>query len=80
MCVVCLHLSTGVCVNHRRASEPLELELQVIMSCPMWVLGPELKSSGRAVCTLTAEPSLSPEPTNIFFPWTEHKLVSTLGK
>lgn len=31
---------------------PLELESQAIMSCPMGMLGPELRSSAIAVCTL----------------------------
>lgn len=30
----------------------LELELQAVMSCPMWVLALELKSFSRAVCAL----------------------------
>jgi hypothetical protein len=36
----------------------LELELQMVVNCSMWLLGTELGSSARAVCTLTAKPSL----------------------
>lgn len=30
--------------------DPLKLDLQVAVSCPMWVLGIELPSSTGAVC------------------------------
>jgi hypothetical protein len=33
----------------KRALDPLELELQTVVSCPAWVLGTELVSSARAV-------------------------------
>lgn len=31
---------------------PLELELEAIVSCPMWLLGIKLESSGRTVHSL----------------------------
>lgn len=40
------------------ASDPLELELQVVVSCLMWVLGTKLTSSVRVGQSLTkTEPS-----------------------
>ena len=36
--------------SHISQSDPLELELQVLVSHLMWVLGIELWSSVRAVC------------------------------
>lgn len=35
---------------------PPEIELQEVVSYWTWVLGAELGSPGRAVCTLTMEP------------------------
>lgn len=34
--------------GHERVLSPLELEFQVVLSCRMWVLGPEPTSPGRA--------------------------------
>ena len=42
------HMSADTCRGQKRASEPLELELQMVVSFLMWVLGTELKSSGQA--------------------------------
>jgi hypothetical protein len=44
-----------VCSTHRgqkRASDPLELELQALVSCSTQVLGTELRSSARTARTL----------------------------
>lgn len=38
----------------------LGLELQVVVSCPMWVPGTELQSSSRAASALNREPSRQP--------------------
>lgn len=35
---------------------PLELELQLAVSCLMWAMGTELQSSSRTASTLTTEP------------------------
>ena len=40
-----VHMSAGTCGDLQRALEPLELELQVAISCLMWVLGPEFRPS-----------------------------------
>lgn len=50
----------GACRNQKRASDLLELELQVVMSRLIWVLGTKLQSSGKAVTPLTAESFLQP--------------------
>jgi hypothetical protein len=46
MCVLCeyVHMSTGTCQEQRHQT-PLQLDLQVVMSHLMWVLGTELRSS-----------------------------------
>lgn len=50
MCIY-VHVSTGA---HRGQKNciPLDLELQAIVNFVVWVLGVELKSSGRAVDAL----------------------------
>jgi hypothetical protein len=40
------------CLWRQRASDPLELELQAVVSCLMWVLETEPGSSARAVSAL----------------------------
>ena len=63
---VCLCAYTYECSAHKcqqRASDHLELELQVAVSQPsvlMWVLGTKLRSSGRVQVPLTTEPSPHP--------------------
>lgn len=57
MCA-CIHVGAGACGGQRTQS-PLELELQVLVSCAMWVLGEELGSITKAVnILLTAKSSL----------------------
>lgn len=46
----------------RKASDPPELTVQVVMSRPMWMWGTELSSSARAVCALKCS-VISPAPT-----------------
>lgn len=51
MCVcvsACVSVCVCVCDGQKRASDPLELEWQVLVSHPTWVLEPDLSSSGRA--------------------------------
>lgn len=43
------HVSTDAHRNKRMAADPQELELQAVVSCPLWVLGTEFRSSARAV-------------------------------
>jgi hypothetical protein len=50
---VCAHRS------QMRASDPLELELEVTVSCPKLVPGTEFQSSTKATNLLTTEQSLS---------------------
>lgn len=48
---ICVHTwrpDWGVCVCVRSP----ELELQAVVSCPMWLLGREFESSGRAASVL----------------------------
>lgn len=44
-----MHVSTGVQRGQTRAWDLLELELNVIVSCPKWVLGTDGGSSTIAV-------------------------------
>lgn len=47
----CMQVITGV-QGGQRHQIPLELDLQVVMTCPLWVLGPTLGSSERMINTL----------------------------
>jgi hypothetical protein len=49
----------GACGGQKRVSDPLELELQMLLAT-MWMLAIELGSSGKAVLLLTTEPPLKP--------------------
>lgn len=44
---MCMHAHMGVPAENRRVSNPLEMEWQEFVSCPTWVLGTALWSSGR---------------------------------
>lgn len=48
----------------KRASDPLELEFQVVMNFPVWVLGPELGVSEKALHPLNyqTQPLETPSP------------------
>jgi hypothetical protein len=46
------HRCSGALGGQKRASDPLELELQAVVSCLVWVMGSELRPSGRAVSDL----------------------------
>lgn len=57
-----MHVPVGVYMHYvhveayrgqRRVSDPLELELQVVVSCLRWMLGTEPMCSARAVSTLS---------------------------
>ena len=48
---VCIHKCSAQ-GDQKRASDPLELELEVVVSPLMWVLGTELGSSARTACIL----------------------------
>lgn len=41
--------------GQQRLSNPLDPELQVVVSCLVWVQRVEFGSLGRTVCSLTAE-------------------------
>lgn len=58
-----VHVCVSMSIHHRHVDAPegqkrvlgpleLELEFQVALSCPVWVLGTKLWSSGRAVSAL----------------------------
>lgn len=57
-----LSVYVGVCENEcacpqrPKILDPWNLELQLEVSYPMWVLRIELGSSGRLVCALNCEP------------------------
>lgn len=44
----------------KRASDPLVLELQAVLTCLTWVLGPEFNSQSSKSSFFTAEPFLQP--------------------
>lgn len=46
------YMYAGTHVGQRRMPDPLELELQVVVSLLMWVLGVKLESSERAASDL----------------------------
>lgn len=58
LCVWFVHLSADTCAVPKRASDALDLELKVFVSCLTWMLGTTLKSSARMVHSLTTEKSL----------------------
>lgn len=49
MHTVWIHIWVGTDRSKKRASDPLGLQLQEVVSCPTWVLKTELRSSERAV-------------------------------
>lgn len=61
---VCLYLHVGADAlgGQKRATNPLELELQAVMSCLTWVLGAEPVSSGRAQAHFSTEPLSTSRP------------------
>lgn len=52
---------------HMGVSDLLELELQVVINCPVWVLRIELRSSGKAIhyVFFSTEPPLQPPATDV---------------
>lgn len=52
VCVLCMCVPTQ-CAQRTEALDPLKSELQVVVGCPMWLLGIELGSSARAVHALS---------------------------
>lgn len=48
----CVHVCVQACDIHMRASGALELEVQMIVNCLMWLLETKLGSPGRGVCAL----------------------------
>jgi hypothetical protein len=51
---------SGLCRDLERVFSFLELELQVVLSTPTWLLEIELRSFQRALVLLPAEPCLQP--------------------
>lgn len=54
-----MHSSAGCHGGQKQVSDPLELDLQVVV-CSLCMLGTELTSSERATAVLTAEILISP--------------------
>ena len=50
-----------ICAGQKRVLDPLELELQEVVSCLTWVLGAELRSSAR-VAHILNHGAMSPTP------------------
>lgn len=58
----CIYVHVGVYVytGTMEATDPRAPGAEVTVLCWIWVLGSELRSSGRALCHLPGEPSFSP--------------------
>lgn len=56
-----VHLSAGAHRDQKRASDLLEMELQLVVSLLLWVLRIELGSLQDQCAHLSAEPSLQPQ-------------------
>lgn len=50
-CVLC-HECVVPMGGYIKTSDPLDQELEVVASHPTWILGTELESSARPLCTL----------------------------
>ena len=62
MCAhACAPARDVVSVGQKTVSKPMELEVQVVGNFPVWVLGTELRASGKVTGLLAAEPSLQPK-------------------
>lgn len=55
-----VHMSASACGVQRRVSDPLELEIQVVGSCPVCMLGTELGSSAGFCCYVWGHCPVSP--------------------
>lgn len=72
---MCVHTHVYVCVcecsaqgGQKRALNPLQQELQIIVSHPVWVLERELRFSGRSVHSLKGRAgSAAPAPHFWFY-------------
>jgi hypothetical protein len=49
---VYVHMHSDACRSQKKVLDPLELELQTVVNSWKWVLGTELKSSGRTASAL----------------------------
>ena len=62
----CLSVDVQLCEatpkdqSFQRASSPSEMELEGVVSCDIWMLGPKLRSSARAASALSHSASLQP--------------------
>lgn len=57
----CVQVCTGTCGDQKRGLDALELELQALMSCLTWALGPDLGPLGKQHMLFTTEPTLQPK-------------------
>ena len=62
-----VHIYAGRCWWKPNLSDPLGLELEVIVNCLIWMLGTELGSSGRAILTVYHWAILSTQSQGFFF-------------
>lgn len=51
-------ISSGTSGDQKRMLDVLKLELQVVLSCPVWMLGTEFRFSARAVHAFSPWPPL----------------------
>ena len=52
VCMICAHECSAP-GRQKKVSEPLELELEEVVICPVWVPVPQLRPTARAMHTLT---------------------------
>lgn len=69
-----IHIHIGVQGGYRGRLNPLGLELQVVVGHPVWVLGPKLRFSARAVSTLNCG-AISPAPWLKFVVYQKFNLI-----
>lgn len=66
MCPCACHMCAGIPRSQKRMLDALELEVEVVVNCPKWVLGYRLRSSGRAA-NASNHGAMSPVPYFVDF-------------
>ena len=62
LCEFVYHMCAGALGGQKRASELLEVELIMVVSCLMWVLGTTPGSPAKATCTLNCQATIQSQP------------------